>query len=147
MRFILMGIGNELKGDDGVGNRIARLFSHPDWLSLPCETVPENFAGVVERERPELLVMIDAADMGIEPGGIRIIPQNKLGSDVQGTHGQPLRQLVSILGKHAVKIIFIGVQPGNTGLGEDMSPQLQKMMDRLVRILQKHDWESIRILE
>ena len=147
MRYMLMGIGNELKGDDGIGNLIARQFSHPDWLSLPCETVPENFTAVVKRERPNLLVIMDAADMGIEPGGFRIIPHGKLDSDIMGTHGLPLKHLFSYLGKHAGRIIFIGIQPGKIQLGEDISPELEKAKDELIDILKGRDWESISILE
>ena len=147
MKCILMGIGNELKGDDGIGNLIARQFSHPDWLSLPCETVPENFTAVVKRERPDILVMVDAADMGIGRGELRIIPHSKLDSDVQGTHGIPLRHLVSYMDKHAGKIIFIGIQPGNIRLGDDISPALENTKKALLDIIKRRDWKSIKRLE
>ena len=34
---ILMGVGNVLKGDDGIGSIIAKSFTHQDWLSLDVE--------------------------------------------------------------------------------------------------------------
>ena len=40
---ILMGVGNILKGDDGIGSMIAKSFTHQDWLSLDCGVVPENY--------------------------------------------------------------------------------------------------------
>ena len=147
MKNILMGIGNELKGDDGIGNLIARQFSHPDWLSLPCETVPENFTAVVKRERPDVLVIVDAADMGIGPGELRIIPHDRLDSDVMGTHGIPLMHLFSYLDKHAGEIIFIGIQPGELRFGEEISPDLEKTKDELIGILGRQDWRAISILE
>jgi len=70
MKYVLMGIGNELNGDDGVGNTLAREFVERGWLAIPCETVPENFVSVIEREKPEVLVMVDAAEMDIEPGDL-----------------------------------------------------------------------------
>ncbi|MDP2973757.1 MAG: hydrogenase maturation protease [Candidatus Diapherotrites archaeon] len=100
MKFILMGIGNELKGDDGIGNVIAREFKHSEWLSLACETVPENFAAVVKRERPELLVIVDAAEMGLPAGEFRLLPKQKLNSVAFGTHAMPLHFLVSHLEKY-----------------------------------------------
>ena len=85
---VLMGIGNELKGDDGIGNVIAREFSAPGWKAIACETVPENFTSVIRRERPELLVIVDATDMGLNPGEIRIIPEGRLNSiNVEGLNG------------------------------------------------------------
>jgi hydrogenase 3 maturation protease len=144
MDFVLMGIGNELKGDDGIGNLIAREFSSPGWLSLPCETVPDNFTAVIKREKPDVLVMVDAADMGMDPGEVRIIPMSMLDNDVLGTHGIPLRHLVSYLSKHAGKIIFIGIQPGSTTLGENISPELMKAGRDVMDVLKRKDWESLR---
>ena len=144
MKYVLMGIGNELKGDDGIGNVIAREFKNRDWLSLPCETVPENFTGVVERERPEILVIVDAADMGLEAGEFRLVPHGKLGSAGFGTHGMPLTHLVSNLEKHAGNVMFIGIQPGNTQLGEGISPVVEDCKKRLMKIFESHDWETIK---
>ncbi len=141
-----MGIGNELKGDDGIGNILAKEFTEKGWLSISCETVPENFTGVVEKDRPETLVIVDAADMGIEPGDLRIIPKARLGSAGFGTHGMPLSNLVSHLQEVVGDIIFIGIQPGNVELGSDISPSVEKSKKRLFRILKEHDWESIEKL-
>lgn len=135
---MLLGIGNELRGDDGVGNVIAREIaeSKPEgWLSVPCETVPENFTGLVKQHRPGLLVLVDAADMGLQPGEFRIIPPEKLDSDVLGTHGMPLRHLVTYLRPYAGKTIFIGVQPGKMTMGKGMSEELIKSKSSLKGIL------------
>lgn len=143
MRYVLLGIGNELKGDDGIGNKLAKGFREEGWMSIACETVPENFAGVIERERPETLVIVDAADMGIEPGEMRIIPNGKMGSSGFATHGMPLSHLVSRLQGSAGKIIFIGVQPADVELGSCISPSVEMSRKRLISVLKKRDWESI----
>ena len=143
MSYILLGIGNELKGDDGIGNILARGFREKGWISIACETVPENFTGVVERERPETLVIVDAADMGIGPGEMRIIPSGKIGSSGFATHGMPLSHLVSRLQGSAGEIIFIGVQPANVELGSGISPPVEMSRKRLISVLKKRDWESI----
>ncbi len=146
MRYILMGIGSELQGDDGVGNKIAREFKSEGWLSLQCETVPENFAGVVEREKPQVLVLVDAAEMGIAPGEFRLLPKERLNSTVVGTHGMPLKQLVSRLERHSGKIFFIGVQPGKIRFGENLSAQAEVAKRKLLEILEKREWSAIKKL-
>ena len=149
MKYVLMGIGNELKGDDGIGNIIAREFQRmvPDgWLSIPCETVPENFTGVVKRESPDTLVIIDAAEMGLSPGEFRIIPKSKLNSGVIGTHGMPLKHLVSYLEEHAGKIIFIGVQPGEMRIGGRISKEVELGKAKLIGIIKRKDFHSIQKL-
>jgi hydrogenase 3 maturation protease len=146
MVHVLLGIGNELKGDDGIGNVMARQFRHPGWLSVPCETVPENFTAVVKRQRPELLVIVDAADMGLEPGELRLVGKEMLGSAGFGTHGMPLRHLVSHLGRHAGRVLFIGIQPGNVELGGKVSRGVERGKDMLIDIVKKEDWDSIKTL-
>ncbi len=143
---VLMGIGNELKGDDGIGNIIARKFRVPGWKSIPCETVPENFTSVVKRENPGILVIVDATEMGLRPGEFRHIPKEKLGSDVVGTHGIPLRHLVSYLEDSAGRIIFIGIQPGNMKIGESVSNEVTDAGDEITEIIKKSDFSGIKAL-
>lgn len=143
---VLMGIGNELKGDDGIGNIIAREFRANGWKSIPCETVPENFTSVVKRENPELLVIVDATEMGLDPGEFRQIPKEKLGSDVVGTHGIPLMHLVSYLEEYAKKIIFIGVQPKKMDMCGDISQEVETCKNRLIGILEKRAFDNIKLL-
>lgn len=147
-KLVLIGIGNEMQHDDGVGNAVAREFraKRKEWLSIPCETVPENFLGVVQREKPRLIVIIDAANIGLEAGQFRIIPKEKLNSTAIGTHGIPLAQLVTYLEKQAGKIIFIGVQPGRIALGEGLSKPLKEAKKRLIEILEKRAWKELKKL-
>ena len=150
MKFILMGIGNELKGDDGIGNRIAREFRNVavrGWLSMPCETVPENFTSVVRKERPDLLVIVDAAEMGLSPGEFRIVPKKKLESGIIGTHGMPLKHLVSYLEEHAGKVIFIGIQPGEMRLGGRISTEVERGGKMLIGILKRGYFKEIKNLK
>jgi hydrogenase 3 maturation protease len=145
--YILMGVGSELNGDDGVGNVVAREFGkmNPEgWKSLECETVPENFIGVVEREMPVTVVVVDAAEMGLPPGEFRRIPTDRLDSDIMGTHGIPLKHLVSRLMEHAREVVFIGIQPGKMRFGDELSPELLRAKDELIGTLYRKEWNDIK---
>jgi hydrogenase 3 maturation protease len=150
MKLMLLGIGNELKGDDGIGNMIAREMQEarlPGWLPIPCGTVPENFIPVIRREKPEILIILDAAEMGISPGEFRIISKENLGSKGYGTHGMPLEGLVRELEKYAPEVIFVGIQPLKMEYGgEGLSPPLDKAKLRLFRILEDKKWRRIKKL-
>ncbi|MBN1896249.1 MAG: hydrogenase maturation peptidase HycI [Candidatus Aenigmarchaeota archaeon] len=143
---ILMGIGNEINGDDAAGVFIAKRFSAKGWKSINCETVPENFLGVIKREKPELLVLVDATEMELEPGEIRLISKNRLNSEVDSTHSLSLHFLVSELEKHAGKILFIGIQPESMETGEEMSPAVASSAGKLLKILQKAGFSGIKTL-
>jgi hydrogenase 3 maturation protease len=147
MKHLLMGIGNELKGDDGIGNAIAREFSAPGWKSIPCGTVPENFTSVVRRERPELVVIVDATEMELSPGDFRIIPKESLGSDVMGTHGISLGHLVSYLEELSGGVVFIGVQPGEMRIGSEMSPRVKAAKAVIKSVLKENRVHEILALE
>lgn len=143
---VLMGIGNEINGDDAVGVLIVKEFSKPGWKSINCETVPENFLGTVKKEKPETLVLADATDMGLNPGEIRIIPRSRLNSDVDSTHSMSLHFLVSELEKHAGKVIFIGIQPKSMEIGDGLSEEVAKAVETLLGMLRKTDFSGIKNL-
>jgi len=109
---ILLGVGNPLLGDDGAGCFVAEKFFKEGWKCYNCETTPENFTGIIRREKPEKVLIIDAADMGINPGELRIIPKARIEDAGIGTHQLPLSHLIIYLESLAEEVIFIGIQIG-----------------------------------
>lgn len=143
---MLLGIGNPLQGDDGAGNYVAGLFQKVGWLVLDCGTAPENFTGVVRKHSPDLLVLVDAADMGLPPGEIRVIPPEQIEDVGFGTHQLPIDQFISFIGSCAGKVLLIGIQPGILGMGVGLSPEVQKGADWLVGLLEKDEIAAVPIL-
>jgi hydrogenase 3 maturation protease len=140
---MLLGIGNPLRGDDGAGNYVADRFRAPGWIVLDCGTIPENFTGVVRRERPDLLVLVDAADMGIAPGEFRIVQPDDIAAVTFGTHALPLNIMIGFLSHHVDRILFIGIQPGGTGLGQPLSDAVRDGAERLIRLIGEENIEKI----
>lgn len=87
---LLLGIGNRMNGDDAIGVWIAHHFSCKGWASIDCATVPENCMAEIRRHHAEKIVIVDAADMGLNAGDIRIIPKEKIGVASFSTHSVPL---------------------------------------------------------
>ena len=115
-----MCIGNRYGGDDGIGPYIADQIKSEesvDFVVLDCETVPENFTSVVKRLSPKNLIIVDAVEMNLDPGEIRIIPKEKIGVMHISTHGIPLSVLIDYF-EHYVKNIFI-IGKGRTGVFSD----------------------------
>ena len=134
---ILLGIGNPIRGDDGVGPYIARTFQHPSWKPIDCGTAPENFTSLVRRERPVHLILVDAADMGLSPGEFRIIPRECIVDLSFSTHGPSLQLLIKYLSSLLPDVILIGIQPGENAEGEQISPAVKKGADELKMQLAK----------
>ena len=72
--IVVLGVGNSLHGDDGAGPAVAAgvaALGLPGIAAYDCGTAPENFTGVVRRAGPDLLVIVDAAEMGLQAGSVR----------------------------------------------------------------------------
>lgn len=143
---ILLGVGNSILSDDGAGIYVAASFERDGWLSFECGTAPENFTSIVRREEPDLVVIVDAARMGLSPGEIRQIPEEKISAVSFGTHQLPLSQLSAYLKNYAKKIIIIGIEPETTGFGEELSPAVKEACNKLLPVLKKNPCE-IDLLE
>jgi hydrogenase 3 maturation protease len=132
---ILMCIGNSERGDDGMSHYVADHLKHPDWTVLDCGTVPENFTGVVKKAKPDKVVLLDVADMDLEPGQIRRIPRDRIRHVSVGTHSIPLYLLMDYLGESALEVLFIGIQPTTVDYGDALSTIVRKAADELMKTL------------
>jgi len=145
MSLIVMCVGNPDGGDDAVGPYIADKLKETNLFVINCETVPENYVGVVKKQKPETLLIIDAVEMGLSPGDIRIVPKEKIGVMTISTHGIPIPVLIEYLNQYVKKIIFIGIQP-KTMSGE-MNDIVKKSGNELIEIIKKEKYEQIEILK
>ncbi len=141
-----MGIGNSERGDDGAGPLVASRFQNPGWTTLDCGPSPENFTSIVKRERPERLVLVDAADMNLPAGAVRRVTRDQIRDSGIGTHLLPLSLLLDYLKDFAGEITFIAIQPKSKEFGEPMSPEVKKAVDEVARALREDRIESIAVL-
>ncbi|MCD6414486.1 MAG: hydrogenase 3 maturation endopeptidase HyCI [Candidatus Diapherotrites archaeon] len=142
---LLLGVGNEQNGDDGIGPFVAKSINLPGWKGVNCSITPENFTGIARKEEPELLLMVDAADMGLEPGEIRIIPKGRIDELVISTHYMPLSILMRYLSDSASKVIFVGIQPKQHE--NSLSAEAREAAWRLLEFLKQGRLDKIKVLE
>ena len=147
MKYLIMCIGNREGGDDAIGPYIAdKLVSEnlENIKIIESGTVPENYTSVVKREKPETLIIIDAVEMGIAPGEIRIVPKDKIGVMTISTHGIPISVLIGYLEQYVKDIIFIGIQP--KGMSGELTSIVRESGDRLIKIFKESKLKTIKIL-
>ncbi|UCH72555.1 MAG: hydrogenase maturation peptidase HycI [Thermoplasmatales archaeon] len=138
-----MCIGNRDEGDDAVGPYIADNLNKK-FTVLDCGMSPENFTSAVKKYNPKNLIIIDAVEMNLKPGEIRIVPKEKIGVMTMSTHGIPLSLLINYLEKHVEKIIFIGIQPEI--MSGNMTGNIKKSADKLIKIIKREELEKIKII-
>ncbi len=148
MKKMILGVGNRLKCDDGAGSVLADRMEGTLWHAVDGADIPENFTGIVRRERPDLLVIVDVTDLHEAPGTFRRVPVTAL-SDETGfnTHTGPLTGLISRLVNYSREIVFIGIQPRTVEFGEDLSPEVAETVERLVQILLSGSLDEIPMAE
>jgi hydrogenase 3 maturation protease len=146
MKRLLLGVGNTLSHDDGVGPRVARaLRGDASWVAVDVGAALENACGIVVRERPTLLVIVDAARMGLPAGSIRRLPVEARQTMLASTHGLPIAFVWERL-TSAVSVgrsLLIGVEPADLSFGEGLSPTVAEAAETLVSRLRRGDLDGI----
>lgn len=108
-----MGIGNELKYDDGVGpyiiSKLSKLSLKDNILLINAQTVPENFTGKIRKENPSHIILIDACLMGLGPGDYKMVDKEDFADIGISTHSMSLSYFVKFLNND--NILFIGIEP------------------------------------
>ena len=128
---LLLGIGNPRHGDDALGPVFARAFRHSGWRCLNAATAPENYTGLIRRLRPDLLVLLDAADMGLPPGTLRRLEPDAIAAGDFGTHAGSIGHLANYLSDCAGRIAILGIQPADTTPGARLSAPVRATLQAL----------------
>jgi hydrogenase 3 maturation protease len=145
MDLLVMCIGNRDGGDDAVGPYVADLLKDSNIEVIDCGTTPENYTGIVKQKNPKSLIIVDAADMKLKPGEIRIIPKEKVGVMTISTHGIPISLLISYLNKHVKNIILIGIQPKR--MQGKVNDKVKKSADKLASLIKDKKLSQIENIQ
>ena len=139
-RIAIVGIGNALRSDDAAGILVARRLMESR-LVRDLETVlvmdaghaPENGTGQLRRFEPNVVLMIDAAEMGEQPGTIRLIELDEIDGMSASTHSLPLSMLANYLVLELnCQIAVLGIQPASIDVGEGIDPRVDRAVQQIV---------------
>ena len=133
-RVCILGFGNRMWRDDGVGSCIAEALQDcPNLDSVDGGCVPENHLEVVASKNPDTILMIDAADFGGQPGEVRLLQPGEVALAGISTHaGSP-----QMLGKYleartGARVALLAIQPKDTSEGNELSAEVSATLKDLV---------------
>jgi len=142
---LVLGIGNRLGGDDAAGTCVvdmlnqrrhrARALLPTEIMAIDAGTVPESYTSIIRQHRPDLLILVDAADMGLPPGALRTITPEKISVLSFSTHHIPLSMFVSYVREFCGKVLLVGVQPEQTETGGGISKAVRKSVKKLAEAI------------
>ncbi|MCL2115108.1 MAG: hydrogenase maturation peptidase HycI [Methanobrevibacter sp.] len=143
--MVILGIGNELREDDNVGpyviEKLNEFFEKKDLIQesvilINAGSVPENFTGIIKKEAPSHLIIIDTVLMDNNPGTIKFIKKENIANTNISTHSLSLNFLINYLEKFlSIDLLFIGIQPLKLSLGNNLSEEVKKSADELISII------------
>lgn len=144
-RILILGIGNILLKDEGVGVRVAEKMKE---LSLPpdVEVIDGGTGGldlVYCIEGREKVVVVDAVKAGSPPGTLfRFTDKDLAGKKgfIRSAHGIDFSDVVAVsnfLGSKPSQIIFLGIEPEDLSIGMELSAKIEKMIPVLINLVFK----------
>ncbi len=144
MRTVVCGVGNAMKGDDGIGpaviselkKELDTKLDPEELMLLDCGTAPENFIGKITWFDPERVVIVDAADTGSEPGTVSVIDTGQIVGERISTHNLPLDMFVKYLRdmfRNSLEVVFIGAQPNGSVFGNPLSEDGHRAVQEIKR--------------
>ena len=140
-KLIVLGVGNELKSDDGVGPFIIKKLKgenieNESLLFIDAMTVPENFTGKIRKENPTHMIIVDACLMDSKPGDMRIVSKDEFANIGISTHSMSLSFFVRFLEKDTdIKIIFVGIEPETMDWGAKPTANVEKSANEFIAAL------------
>lgn len=141
MSVLVLGIGNILMRDEGIGVRVIEALEQDYHMPADVEVVDGGTAGMGLLDliaRREHVIVIDAVRLGAEPGTIvrltgesipvrlrqRLTPHSLGFGDVLA--------MLSVLDQSPNEVVVIGIEPADLSFGLKLSPVLTARLNALV---------------
>jgi len=138
-RIAIVGIGDELSPFDCLGMFAAREIEKlhlPDVNVFFAGTTPESVTAPIRRFRPDHVILIDAADMGVRPGTIAILKPGRIQANLVSTHVLPLSVIMKFIAQDSkTRVTLLGIQPDISDLKKRLSETDQNFLNQNLQAL------------
>jgi hydrogenase maturation protease len=144
VKVVVLGVGNVLMSDEGVGVRtveaLERAFDFPEDVRLvDGGTSTHELLG--DLEDIDHLIIVDAVDAAVEPGSLMLVEGDAVPSAFTtkfSPHQVGISDLLAtlrFLGRAPKHVELFGVQPSRIALDLEMSPLVAAVVPRLCGIV------------
>ncbi len=143
-RILLIGLGNILLRDDGVGARVIRWLEENCSFTPPVEVIDGGTLGLDLLpffNKNDKVLIVDAVDSGTRAGKIVEIGNDEMPHVLQAkwsVHQIGLPDLLSVLAMANLapsEICLIGIQPETTDIGLEVSDRIRSEWGRLIDLI------------
>ncbi len=136
----IVGIGHPLRSDDYVGSLIAKDLQTQivrvsgKFVVVDAENSPENVLAKILDKQVRLIIIVDAVDMGLPAGTIRLFSLNETTYPFFTTHNIPLHVILRSDDDKG-RVVLLGVQPKTVDFGTGLSDQVETARHDIVQLL------------
>jgi hydrogenase 3 maturation protease len=137
-KILILGIGNILRRDDGFGSVLAnRLKGKVSVIVIDAQGCPENYLNRLVDEKPDTILILDAADFKGRPAEIELFnPYEASNLNNISTHNLPINLLIEFLEHNCnAQVLFLALQPKAIGLGQELSIEVKEKINLLEELL------------
>lgn len=133
-KVLVLGLGNSLLSDDGVGVhalRALRAQAPPDILPVEVGTAILRAQHLLESHRR--VIALDALRAGGRPGTVYLTTLDQIASDHPGDslHNLGLANLARLSGLDPADVVVIAAEPAVIDIGLELSPKLRGASERM----------------
>ncbi len=129
---VVAGVGVAGRGDDAAGTVLARRLRLAGVPAVDCGDRPEDFTGEIAKARADTVLIVDAAEMGAEAGGVGVFGAGEVGAGGCDTHNAPLVTLMRYLEmRTGATVLLLGIQPAVIADAPTLSPSVAGALDLL----------------
>lgn len=157
-RVVVLGLGNILLSDEGIGVHAVNALMKRYVFSTPVDLIDGGTMGLdllpLFQSRDRILI-IDAVDFGKDPGHIGVLEGDRIPSVLNpklSAHHIGLSDILfaaKLMRETQPEVVLVGVQPKTLETGLDMTPEIQVKLNTLIElVLQKlKEWNIECVLQ
>ncbi len=141
MQNFILGIGNLLKGDDGVGVHAALALKK---AVSPVDAVVQDIGMSVLDALPaithaERLIILDAVQTGGQPGTVHWLnlDRNRPMPGLDSVHGAGICQLLASSERRPLEVSVFGIEPLRNEWSTELSPPVAAALPVLINAVKK----------
>lgn len=132
-KVLIIGIGNHLRSDDGVGPKIIeQLRASAKVALLNAETNIERYIEPIRNSGASTLLFIDSMSLGQKPGHYELVSIDAIRDFSFNSHNISLKRLKDFFHMPA---FVLGIEPETLKVGEKLSPGVQMAADKITKAL------------
>jgi len=145
-KTLILGVGNPFRRDDGIGPAVIQRLQAENCLEgidlLDGGT--DGFSLLEYIKGYKHVLVIDAVDMGMTPGEMRMFSPDEakltIQTDALSTHGFGLAEVLGLMETLGIEnnLQIIGIQVKDMRLGEGMSPEVSAKIEDILELIKEY---------